>query len=196
LNNNDTIGGTMNAITQLWMPILATAVLIFIASSLIHMVFKWHNSDYRQLNNEDEVRAAIRAGSPAPGQYVLPYCMDMKDMSGELMQQKFREGPVALLTVKASGMPGMGKPLGLWFLFCLAIAALAGQLAMGAFAVGRQHAHDAGHLVGMISFLAYFGGSVQLAIWMGKPWGAVARDLLDALIFGTISALVFMWLWP
>ena len=45
-------------------------------------------------------------------------------------------------------------------------------------------------------FLTYFGGSVQMAIWMGKPWSTVAKDLLDSLIYGTISALVFMWLWP
>ena len=42
----------MNAILHLWLPILATAVMIFIASSLIHMVFKWHNADYRKLANE------------------------------------------------------------------------------------------------------------------------------------------------
>ena len=51
----------MNAIAHLWMPILVTAVLIFVASSLIHMVFKWHNSDYRKFDNEDDVRAAVRA---------------------------------------------------------------------------------------------------------------------------------------
>ena len=32
----------MEAMTQLWMPILVTAVLIFIASSVIHMVIQWH----------------------------------------------------------------------------------------------------------------------------------------------------------
>ena len=44
----------------------------------------------------------------------------------------------------------------------------------------------------MISFLTYFGGSVQLAIWMGKPWSAVGKDLLDSLIFGTKFSTV-MW---
>jgi hypothetical protein len=186
----------MITIAQLWLPILVTAVLIFIASSLIHMVFKWHNSDYRKLDNEDEVRAAIRAGSATPGQYVIPHCADMKDMAGETMQQKFRDGPVAMLTVKAGGPPNMGKALGTWFVFCIAVAALAGCLATGAFPAGKTHAHDAGYLVGVASFLAYFGGSVQMAIWMGKPWRSVSKDLLDSLIYGTISALVFMWLWP
>jgi len=186
----------MDALTQLWMPILVTAVLIFFASSLIHMVFQWHNSDYRKLGNEDEVRAAVRAGSPTPGQYILPHCSHMKEMGGEAMQQKFREGPVGILTIKASGTPGMGKALGSWFVFCLAVAAFAACLTMGAFPAGREYGHRAGHLAGMISFLTYFGGSVQMAIWMGKPWGAVGKDLLDSLIYGVISAAVFMWLWP
>ena len=87
----------MNTITQLWMPNVATAVFIFIASSLIHMVFKWHNSDYRKLANEDDVRAALRATSPGPGQYIVPHCADMKDMAAEAMQKKFIEGPIERL---------------------------------------------------------------------------------------------------
>jgi hypothetical protein len=185
----------MSAIAQLWMPILVTAVLIFIASSLIHMVFKWHNSDYLQLANEDDVRAAIRASSPTPGQYVMPHCVDMKDMGSEAMQKKFAEGPVAFLTVRKNGSPEMGSTFVMWFAFTLAVAAIAGWLAMTAF-TGKANANAAGQMVGFISFLAYGGGSVPLGIWMGKPWGSVAKDLLDALIYGVISGLVFIWLWP
>ena len=186
----------MNTLALIWLPTLVTAVLIFFASSLIHMVFKWHNSDYRKLGNEDDVRAVIRAAKPAPGQYVIPHCMDMKDMAGEAMLQKFREGPVALLTVRPSGTPNMGKSLGMWFVFCLAVATLVGCIAIGVIPVGKANGQSAGCLVGLISLLTYFGGSVQMAIWMGKPWSAVTKDLLDSLIFSIISALVFMWLWP
>lgn len=63
----------MNAFPPLWLPILVAAVLVFVVSSLIHMLFEWRNSDYRKLPNEDHVLAALRAGSPAPGQYVLPH---------------------------------------------------------------------------------------------------------------------------
>jgi hypothetical protein len=185
----------MNVITQLWMPILATAVLIFIASSLIHMVFKWHNSDYRQLGNEDAVRAALGANQPGPGQYIVPYCADMKEMQGEAMMKKYIDGPVAWITVLKNGAPNMGKSLALWFVYTLLIAAFAGWLAMQSYGAGAN-SRLAAHLVGMVSFLAYASGSVQLGIWMGKPWASVAKDVLDGAIYGTISALVFMWLWP
>jgi len=67
--------------TQLWIPILLSAVCVFIASSLIHMVLKWHASDYSALPNEDEVRAAIRKGTPAPGH-----------LDGQALQQR-GQGP-------------------------------------------------------------------------------------------------------
>lgn len=185
----------MNGMLNLWLPILVTAVLIFVASSLIHMVFKWHNSDYKKVANEDEVRAAIRAGSPAPGQYVVPYCMDMKDMKGEAMMKKFTEGPIAFVTVRKNGPPAMGTTLALWFVFTVFIAAVAAYVASQVYGL-KANPHQAGHLVGMLSFLAYAAGSVPLGIWMGKPWGSVAKDVLDGFIYGVISALTFMWLWP
>ena len=49
----------MVSLTQLWVPIILSAVIVFLASSLIHMVFKWHNADYRRLPDEDAVRAAL-----------------------------------------------------------------------------------------------------------------------------------------
>ena len=48
----------MAMLASLWLPILLSAVAVFVASSLIHMLFKWHNRDYRKLPNEDAVRAA------------------------------------------------------------------------------------------------------------------------------------------
>ncbi len=185
----------MANLMQLWLPILVAAIGVFVASSLVHMVFKWHNSDYRPLANEDEVRAAIRTGSPAPGQYVLPHCKDHRDVKGEAMQAKFREGPVGHLTIVGNGMPSMGAMLGKWFVFNLGVAAIAACLALQVLGLAADR-HAAGHLVGMVSFLTYFGGSVQNGIWMGKPWSAVAKDLLDSLIYGTVSALTFMFLWP
>ena len=185
----------MENFTHLWMPILVTAVAVFVASSLIHMVFKWHNSDYKKLANEDAVRDAIRAGAPAPGQYVVPHCADMKDMQNESMRQKFIDGPIGMLTLRKNGPPSIGGSLVQWFIYVLAVTSIAGAMAMRAFGM-QGSAHGAGHLVGLICFLTYTGGSVQMGIWMGKPWSSVIKDALDGLIYATISALVFSWLWP
>ena len=180
---------------HLWLPVVAAAVGVFAASSLIHMVIQWHKSEYRKLPNEDAVRDAIRAGAPAPGQYVLPHCADMKDMQSEAMRKKFTEGPIGFLTLKANGAPSMGGSLFLWFCYTLAVAAISGAIAMRVFGA-QGSAHGAGHLVGLVSFLAYTGGSVQNGIWMGKPWRGVVLDALDGLIYGAVSMVAFTYLWP
>ena len=180
---------------HLWLPILATAIAVFVASSLIHMVIQWHKSDYKKLLNEDVVRDAIRAGSPGPGQYILPHCAEMKDMQNDAMKQKFVDGPVGMLVLRRSGPPAMGASLFQWFLYTLAVAAISGAMAMRVFGP-MGSAHGAGHLVGLVSFLTYTGGSVQYGIWMGKPWGSVAKDALDGLIYAAIGMLIFSYLWP
>lgn len=185
----------MVSLTQLWLPILLSAVLVFAASSLIHMVLKWHNSDYQALPNEEEVRAAIRKGTPAPGQYVLPHCADMKDMEKPELQQKYKDGPVGFLMLSPSGAPNMGKALGMWFLYSIAVAFMAAYVAGHTMASGT-HYLQVFRVVGAVTFLTYAGGSVQMGIWMGKPWGSVVKDLADGLIYGLVSAGAFGWLWP
>ena len=107
----------MPSLMQLWAPILLAALLVQVTSTLIHMVLKWHNSDYRKLANEDQVRAAIRAGNPAPGQYVLPHCLDPNEMKKPDVAQKWVEGPVAMLYVIKNGAPSIGPQIGSWAAF-------------------------------------------------------------------------------
>jgi hypothetical protein len=186
----------MNALLALWLPILLSAVVVFVISSLVHMVLKWHASDYSALANEDAVRDAIRAGNPAPGRYVLPHCKDMKDMGREAMVKKYQEGPVGHFTLGPSGAPNMGKYLGLWFLWSLAIAALAGYLSWRACGLGHEHAARAAQWAGSITFIAHGFGTVTESIWMMRPWSGSVKYLLDAALYALGSGLVFLWLWP
>ncbi len=185
----------MVSLTQLWAPVLAAAVFVFIASSLVHMVFKWHNSDYRKLPNEEEVLAAVRAGNPAPGQYVFPHCLDMKEMESPEMQRKFTEGPVGFLVLKAPCPPSMGLPLGLWFLFCGIVSFFAAYLASRLLPAGNP-CLSVFRLTATVSFLAYAGGAAPAAIWMGKPWSSAAKEVLDGLLYSLVTGGAFGWLWP
>ena len=186
----------MNALLSLWLPILLSAVVVFVISSLVHMVFKWHASDYSALANEDAVRDAIRAGNPAPGRYVVPHCADMKDMGSEAMVKKYKEGPVGHFTLGPGGVPNMGKYLGQWFLWSLAIAVVAAYLASRLFGLDHHYARAAAKLVGAVSFIAYGFGTVTESIWMMRPWSGSAKYLLDAALYAVGSAAVFYWLWP
>jgi hypothetical protein len=183
----------MNTLLSLWLPILLSAVVVFVISSLVHMVFKWHASDYNALANEDAVRAALNAGNPAPGRYVVPHCKDMKDMASEAMLKKYREGPVGHFTLGPTGTPNMGKHLGLWFLWSLVIAVVAAFLASRIYGL---EARAAAKLVGAVTFIAHGFGTVTESIWMMRPWSGSMKYLLDAALYAVGSGLVFYWLWP
>ena len=79
----------LSSVMQLWLPIILSAIAVFIASSIVHMVIKWHNSDYHKLPNEEEVRACLKSSSSAPGMYFVPHMADMKEMAKPENVQKF-----------------------------------------------------------------------------------------------------------
>lgn len=186
----------MSALPSLWLPILLSAVVVFIISSLVHMVFKWHAFDYKGFYDEEAVRGALGGEKVQTGiKYVVPYCEDMKQMGSEEMQRKYQEGPNAVIVFGPNGRPNMGKYLGQWFLWSLVVAFIA------AFITSRLIPHDAGlalsaaKLSGAITFIAHGFGSVQESIWMYRSWRSTATYLLDGLLYGLGTAAVFYWLW-
>ena len=183
----------MVSLAQLWMPILAAAVFTFVASCLVHMVFKWHAADYKGLPDEEGARAALRAASP--GEYLVPYGSDYKDMAKPEMMQKFKDGPIAKLTIRPAGPPTMGAAMGQWFVLNLVIAFAAGYLAAHTLPMGASFL-GVSRIVGSVVFLAYACGGLSQAIWMGRPWPSAFRDVLDALLYGLVCAIAFGWLWP
>jgi hypothetical protein len=185
----------MVTLGALWLPIIVSAVLVFLASFLVHMVLRYHQSDYTKLPNEDAVRAALRAGSPRPAQYIIPYCANPKDMETPEMKQKFAEGPVAVLNLKAPGPQGMGPMLGQWFVFIVVVSFFVAYVAAHTVPSGTPYL-EVFRVVGSVSFLAYAAGQVPAAIWMGKPWPVAIKEVFDGLLYGLVTAGAFGWLWP
>lgn len=185
----------MDFIIDLWLPILVSAVGVFFASSLLHMVLPLHKSDYKELPNEDAVMEAMRKGSTQPGHYLFPYCMDFKDLESEAMQAKFDAGPVGLMTVKAPGMPTMGKTLGQWFVFTLFIGTWVAYVANLSLAAGSGFT-EVFRTAGTVGVLAYAFGTIPESIWKGLSWGISMKFVFDGLLYGLVTGAVFGWLWP
>ena len=121
----------------LWLPIILSAVLVFVASSIIHMVLGYHQRDYTPLPNEDAVRAAIRSGNPPPKQYIFPYCANPKEMSSPEMQRKFDRGTGGRAESEGRGCTRYGASLGQWFVFALVVSFFVAYVACHALA-GRS----------------------------------------------------------
>lgn len=185
----------MVGLGELWLPILVSTVLVFLVSAIIHMVLKYHNRDYTRLPNEEAVRVAIRAGNPLPAQYIIPHCPDMKDMEKPEVQQKFIEGPVAVINLMKPGKPNMGTPLGQWFVLILMVSFFIAYVASHTIPRGTVYL-EVFRVIGAIGFLAYAAGQAQGSIWMGKPWKITWKDMFDGLVYGLVTAGTFGWLWP
>ena len=185
----------MVSLAQLWLPILASAIGVFIASSLVHMVLKWHNTDYRKLPNEDEVRGALKSSAHAPGMYFVPHMMDHSAIAKPENQQKFVEGPIALVTIRKPGPPKMGPYLVQWFILSLVVSVVAGYLASRTVPAGASFLAVC-RPTSIVAFMAYGIGSLTDMIWWGRPRDVVAKDLVDAAIYAVVTACVFAVLWP
>ena len=127
----------MVPLTALWLPILLSAIIVFVASSIMHMLLPYHQSDCHQLPDEDKLRAALRAAGVKRGFYMFPYGSH-KDMKSPAMQEKFKEGPVGTMTVFPSGPPAIPKFMGMWFVYCLVIGFFTAYLTAHTVAPGRE----------------------------------------------------------
>jgi hypothetical protein len=184
----------MVPLTALLLPILLSAVVVFVASSIIHMVLQYHRTDYHQLPDEDKLLAALRPAGLPPGIYHFPFCTH-KDMKSPAVQEKFKQGPVGLLTVFPNGPVAMPKFLGMWFVYCILISLFAGYL------TGRTVTPGAPYLAvfrvaGTAAFLAYGLGPLVNGVWKGQPWSVVLKESFDGLIYSLVTAGTFGWLWP
>lgn len=185
----------MISLMSLWMPIVLSAVLVFIVSSVVHMVFTYHKDDFRKLPDEDSIMAALRAHTIPPGDYMAPYCGTAAEMKDPGYQERLRKGPVFMATFHPNGPPNMGKSLTQWFLYCLLISLFAGYLASRTVPPGSDYL-AVFRIVGTVAFAAYALGYMQQSIWYAKSWGATARSMFDGLLYALVTAGVFGWRWP
>jgi len=184
----------MAGLAALWLPILLSAVIVFVASSLVHMVLGYHKSDYRKLPEEDKVLAALRPLGLTSGLYNFPHCTH-KEMKSPEVQEKLKQGPVGFLTVFPSGPVNMGKFMGMWFVYCIVVGVFAAYLAVHVIGPHAPYRHVF-RVVGTAAFLAYGIGTLSNGIWKGQPWSMVLKEAFDGLIYAMLTAGTFAWLWP
>jgi len=184
----------MVSLAALWLPILLSAVIVFVASSIMHMLLPYHQSDYRQLPDEDKLLTSLRGAALKRGLYVFPFCTH-KDMKSPAIQEKYKQGPVGFLTILPSGPPAMPKFLIQWFVYCLLIGFFVAYLTAHTVAPGA-HYLAVFRVAGTAAFLAYGLAHLSDGIWKGQMWGATIKEVVDGLIYGLLTAGTFGWLWP
>ncbi|MGO9934160.1 MAG: hypothetical protein ACLPV8_20415 [Steroidobacteraceae bacterium] len=184
----------MKSLVALWLPILVSAVIVFLASWIVHMFLPLHRGDYAKLPNEDALLDAMRTMNIPTGQYLAPFANSPAQMRQPEYLEKRKRGPTFFLTL-ATGDPGMGKSLAQWFVYLLVISVFVAEAAGHAKAAGAPYL-PVFKFVGLVAFMAYGLGHAHQSIWARQAWRATAMYFIDGLIYALLTAGVFGWLWP
>lgn len=184
----------MTALSSLWLPIVVSAVLVFIASSVLHMLTPWHKTDFSKLPDEDRTRDGLRALAIPPGDYMTPCPSSPQEMKSPEFKAKLEQGPRIVMTVMPNGPVSMGKNLVQWFIYCVVVGLFAAYL------VGRTTPHGAPymHVFQLTAVTAFVGYSLALwpaSIWYQRAWTTTIKSTVDGAIYALITAGVFGWLW-
>lgn len=182
-------------VIDLWIPILVSVVLVFVASSIIHMVLKTHRKDFAGLPGEEQILDAMRAQGISPGAYSFPYCADMKEMGSDEMRAKLERGPVGIMNVWPNGMPNMGKALGLWAVYLLLVAIFVAYIATALLPPGVEYL-TVFRVTGASAFLPFVLASIPASIWYGQPWSTTFRFGIDGVVYSLLVAGTFAAFWP
>lgn len=185
----------MVSVVSLAIPILVSAVLVFIASSIIHMVLPIHRNDFAKVPDENGVMEALRRFKIPPGDYLMPRPASAAAMKDPAFLAKREQGPVVVMTVMPPGPPSMGTPLFLWFLYSILISVFAAYIAGRALSAGAYYL-EVFRFVGASAFMGYSLGLLPQSIWYKKSWSATMKSVFDGLVYALLTAGTFGWLWP
>ena len=181
--------------TSLWLPILVSAVFVFIASSILHMVLPFHRKDYRTVPSEDGVMEALRRFNIPPGDYMMPGATGPSAFKDPAFLEKRAKGPVMIATVMPGGPINMGAPLAQWFVYSIVVSLFAGYVAGAALAPGAPYL-SVFRFVGTVAFVGYALALWQSTIWYKRSVATTLKLNVDGLIYALLTAGTFGWLWP
>lgn len=185
----------MEFLTDLWLPIILSAVFIFIVSSIIHMALPWHAGDKKKLNNEDAILDSLRSNNVQQGDYMFPHCASMKEMGTPEMIAKYKQGPVGFMTVYPPGGMNMLVSLGAWFVYTILVGVLVAYVSRHALNPGAEYL-TVFQMAGAAAVLGYCMGPFQESIWKGQSWSTTGKFIIDGFIYALVTAGTFAWLWP
>jgi hypothetical protein len=182
---------------SLWLPIVAAAVGVFLASFITHMVLPFHRSDVRKLpaDKEDQVLEALRRVNVPPGDYAAPHAGSGAGMRDPAFIAKATKGPLAFMTLAPGVSPSMGPYLGQWFVYCVVVGILVAYAAGVVFGPGADFMMVL-RVVSTIAFMGYALALPQHSIWYRRSWATTVKSMVDGLIYGLVTGAIFAWLWP
>jgi hypothetical protein len=180
---------------SLWLPAIIATVICFLGGSVLHMMLPLHRKDFGGLPDENAVLDALRKSGVGPGNYMFPYCTDMKAFKEPAFVAKLASGPCGIMTLRKPGKVVMGPYLTKQLLFHLLVSFSLAYLSALALEAGMEYMRVF-RFVGTAAFLAYTAAIFPAAIWFHEPRNVVAGKVIDGAVWGLLTAGSFAAFWP
>ncbi len=184
----------MSELLDLWLPILLSAIVVFIASFITWMVLPFHKADFKELPDEAGFLDTLRALKLPPAFYCFPGCSDMSKLKDPEFRKQWEAGPHGTIHICAK-VPNFGRNLLLVFIFYLIVGIFVGYVGTVAYNPGADYM-DVFRLTGTVAIMAHCLGIIPQAIFLGRTFKSLLLDLIDGVVYGLLTAGIFGWLWP
>lgn len=179
---------------DLWLPILASTVVVFIASSIIWMALPHHKADMRVVPDEAVMDRALNELKLEPGGYYVPNCSDKEKFKTAEFKERWKSGPWAVITIP-SGAPSFPRNLTVTFVEFLVITIFVAYLASETLAAGTDYL-EVFQVVGTAAVLGHVFGKIHHEFFGMKTVRHVAWCIADGVVYALLTAGIFGWLWP
>lgn len=181
----------------LWLPILLSAAVVWIVSSVVWMALPHHKKDYISLPNppgEDGLMDYLRASGITPGNYAFPNCHAPGAMKSEKVQKAWEHGPIGHLTVWKTPLT-MADKMVATFIVYLAVSTLIAYLTRVALP-GPAPFSKVFQVAATAGVLAYCFSFIPSALWWGSYKRTIIANIIDGLLYGALTGAIFAWRWP
>lgn len=186
----------MEFLLALWLPVLLSAVAVWIVTTILGMPFLHHKNDWVGLSpaQEDAFMEFLRKSGIKPGNYLFPDFRTREAMESEKVKKALEQGPVGHLSVWRTPL-GMGGKLAGCLVVYLVVSVLIAYLGSVALPRGAGFA-KVFQVVGTAGVLAYSFSFIPSALWFGAYRRAIVASVIDGIVCGLITGAIFAWRWP
>lgn len=184
----------MEFLSALWLPIVVSAVFVWIASFLLWMVLPIHKGEWKKLPDERGLMGAMLETGVAPGQYMFPLADDASKMRDPEFQELLKRGPAGHMNVWP-GPPNMGLYMFMTLILYMLISTFVAYVAFHTLTASDPYLARF-RVTGAMAVAIYCLGRLPHDVWFRTPGHSIGRALFDGVVYGLLTAGTFGWLWP
>jgi hypothetical protein len=181
---------------SLWLPVVLSAALVFLASFVAWVVLPHHRADFAPLPDEGGILADLRSRELAPRMYSFPYPATGEEARSDAFKERVKAGPAGfLLLQRGEDRLSMGAALFRAFVFYLGVGVFVAYIGYVTLAPGTDY-RTVFRVTGTAALLAHCGALFPRSIWFGFSWSMTWKEVADGLVYALLTAGTFGWLWP